>query len=940
MICFLLSPNEPQFHCMRIAKRVVHRQLLIFSVRISWFAMQSFITELSSPAKLARGNNSVTDVTERKWTATRCNRLLRPLSSKLALLRREQQLIHLGEQERKLSRCKASDPGNGLRMDNESDAIAAKSEEGWPSPRPTKRIKRTYSSRDAAQARRQRVGGPQIDQLDNAQFLGIPTIGMPQHAWKGHIREFDQASLSRAAVDLSLSASATLSKHAGFQVIQAQDRLVRTEHLKLIERIGSALGSFLRATSECSTSVACPSGTRSLFSTCLRRVPDYISDEELECKTEESDNALGISSTIYNDLEAFGSSPRGGWKPLREVVRSHGISLLCAAINQGHITAPEARYFVNVCLRCRAFDEAERLVEYILNGANRTFPSPSPVISVFDLVTLDLFARITVRYGFQYRQLTRLLRHGYLPCGWMSGNEMVPCWNRLIASLTKANNESIDAAILLRTALSIGYCVSGLPFAASQIHRIRLHAKGLLRSDGNLYNPNGQRSPSNALTLNEDLDQAFCATGLHLLTVLTTVEIIPSLTSLLETNGFKKVDVLQFIALDVLQAFEVNEFETNSGKASQLPRHHDGLYLPVLAAGIVLATVGKKEYALSQGIYQHPDLLKCFKTSQEFVDTAASFICTVVNCCGQAGTGDVFYYIQEIVNLLIRRQLFFLGSDLQTRRLLEQIAVTAAVRFSQATSLPKHLSWALDLESTFHCVRVGHERQTPIKPSERKARSGYKWEEGICEWVAGTPCIPTPKPKLASNAASNIFDRERGAILPSCFSPKLSPSISEEVSLSPRLVPCGGKGHPGVITDCLRTSPSELSSSEWFLRVEITHSSQRKCETILQAPIQKNSKSENPHPACPQLARIATHIMPLLKEHPISQENIHQFPSSSSISESSNRISAKRHRPLLQTLSSSCITTKTSWTRRLPLAAVDTNNALSTVESEDELGVL
>lgn len=902
--------------------------------------MQSFITELPSPTKLGTCNNSVPDVTERKWTATRCNRLLRPLSSKLALLRREQKLIHLGEQERKLSRCKDSVPGNVLRMDNESDAIAAKSEEGWPGPRPKKRIKRTYSSRDAAQARRQRIGGPQIDQLDNTQLLGIPTIGMPQQAWKEQIREFDQASLSHAAVDLSLSASATLSKHSGFQVIHAQNRLVRTEHLKLIERISSALGSFLRATSECSNSVSYPSGTRSLFSTCLRRVPDYISDEELECKTEETNNALGISSTIYNDLEAFGSSPRGGWKPLREVVRSHGISLLGAAINQGHITAQEARYFVNVCLRCRAFDEAERLVEYILNNANRTLSSPSPVISVFDLVTLDLFARITFRYGFQYRQLTRLLRQGYLPSGWMSGNEMVPCWNRLIASLTKANNESIDAAILLRTTLSVGYRVSGLPFAASQIHRIRLHAKGLLRSDENLYNPNGQRSPSNDLTLNEDLDQAFCATSLHLLTVLTTVEIIPSLTSLLETNGFRKVDVLQYVALDVLQAFEVNEFETNSGKASQLPRQHDRLYLPVLAAGMVLATAGKKEYELSQGIYQHLDLLKCFKTSQEFVDTAASFICTIVNCCGQAGTGDVFYYIQEIINLLTSRQLLCLGSDLQTRRLLEQIAVTAAVRFSQATSLPKHLSWALDLESTFHCVRIGHERQTPIKPSERKPRSGYKWEEGICEWVAGTPCIPTPKPKVASNAAPTIFDRGRGAILPTCFSPKISPSISEEDSLSPRLVPCGGKGHSGEITDCLRTSPSELSSSKWFFRVEITLSSQRKWETVLQAPIQKNPKSEIPHPACPPLARIATHVKPLLQEHPISQENIHQIPSSSSISESANRTSTKRHRPLFQTSSSSsCITTKKSQTRRIPLATIDTN-ALSTVESEDELGVL
>lgn len=926
--------------------------------------MQSFITELPSPVKLGTCKSSVPPAMERKWTATRCNRLLRPLSSKLALLRREQ-LLHLGEQERNNLRCKASVPGNVLRMDNESDEIAAKSEEVWPCPRPKKRIKRTYSSRDVAQARRKRIAGPQIDQLDNTPLFGIPIIGMPQQAWKGQTQEFDQASLSHTNVDWPLSAGATLSKPAGFRMRHAQDRLVRAEHLKLIERISSGLVSFLRATSECSNGVVYLSGTRSLFSTCLRQVPEYISDEELKCKADESDSAIGISSTTYNDLEAFESSPRGGWKPLREIVRSHGINLLGAAINQRHITAPEARYFVDVCLRCRAFDEAERLVEYILNSTNRALTSPAPVISVFDLVTLDLFACITFRYGFQYRQLTRLLRRGYLPCGWMSGNEMVPCWNRLIASLTKSNNESLDAVILLRTALSMGYRVSGLPCAASQIHSIRLHAKGLLRRDGNSYILNGQRSPINDLTLNEDLDQAFCATSLHLLTVLTTVEIIPSSTSLLGTSGLGEADVLQDLALDALQAFEVNELEIGSGKASQLPRHHDRLYLPVLAAGMVLATAGKKEHKLNQGIYQHLDLLKCFKTSQEFVDTAASFICNIVKCCGQAGSGDVFYYIQEIINLLTRRQFFCLGSNFKTRRLFEQIAVTAAVRFSQATSLPKHLSWALDLESTFHCVLTGHERQTPIRPSERKPRNGFMWEEGICEWVAGTPCIPTPKLKAPCVAAPTVFGRERGAILPSCFYPTPSPSIEGEVSLSPRLMPCVGKEHPREISDWLqdsehfshvkidksnlkrhsfptRMSSSKLSSSEWFLRVEITHSNRRKCEPILQASTRIKPKCEVPPPACPPLARIATHVKPLSTKHPLCQEIIHQISSSSSNSKSSNRIlTMKRHRPLLQTLSSSSssssITTKTSRTRRIRLATLDTSNAQSTVESEDEL---
>lgn len=928
---------------------------------MSWLAMQSLITDFASPVKPETCTHSLPNATERKWTAAKCNRLLRPLSSKLALLRKQQQLLHLGEQERNLSRRKSSAPGNVVTTDNETDGLAAKPEEDWPCPRPKKRTKRTYSSRNIAQARRKRIAGSQIDQLDNAPSLGIPIIGMPQQAWKGQIREFDQTSLSHTSVDLSLPAGAKPSKHAGFQTTHAHDRVARTEHLKLIEGISIGLGTFLRATSPGSTSVASPSGTRSLFSTCLRRVPEYISDEELEHKVDESENAICISLTIYNDLEAFGSSPGSGWKPLREIVRSHGITLLGAFINQGHITAPEARYFVNVCLRCRAFDEGERLVEYILTTANRALTSPALVTNVFDLGTLDIFARTTFRYAFQYRQLTRLLRDGYLPCGWISGSEMVPCWNRLIASLTKANNESIDAAILLRTAFSMEYRVSGLPFAASHIHSIRLHAKGILCHDEDSCLPTGQRRPGNALTLNED--QAFSATSLHLLTVLTALEILPSLRSLLGTSGPGKADVLLDLALDVLQAFEVNEFETNCGKASLLPRHHDRLYLPLLAAGIVLATAGKKEHKLDQGIYQHLGLLKCLEVSRDFVDTAASFLCTIVNCCGQAGSGDTFYHIQEIISLLTPHNISCSGSNFQIRRLFEQIAINAAARFSKATSLPKHLSWALDLESTLNCVRIGQERQTPIRPSERKLKNGFRWEEGICEWVAGTPYIPTPKPKGVGISAPILLSPERRTNLLSCFYPTPSPSIEGEASLSPTLVRSSGQESPGEISDCpqnseyfshiqidntifmkssfpAKASESKLSSSELLLRVEISNSSRRKCETILQAPYQKTSKGKIPRPTCPPLPRTAIHIKPLSTNPPPSQESLHRPSSSSSSKPYNSNSTKKRHMALLKSPSSSSITTKKARTRRIPLAAADTNNAQSTAESEDELGFL
>ncbi len=621
-----------------------------------------------------------------------------------------------------------------------------KRSEKWPSPRPRKKMKRTYSSREVVRFRRERetMGGKgHLGGLGNEPSIRIPVVRINEQGFVREILKTDSLHVGSSSGELPLSPTTKSASRKGYSSLQVQSQSLY--RLKLLEGIRSGFETLLKVTAEGSSAKS--SGRRSLFSTCLRKIPEYIAAEELCCKEEDWESTVDISSAVYNDLEAFGSSPSGGWKPLREVVRSHGISLLGSAMSEGLLNVSEARYLVKSCLRHRAFDEGERLIEYLAY-------TRADMVGELELDILDYFARNSGRYGFQYRQLTILLREGLLPVDWISKHEMIPCWNRLILSLSKTNGESKDAAILLRTALSIGYRASRIRLHPSHIHNVRLRARNISCKGGDessLPSEKVERKEQGcALSERADLDQGFYATSAHLLTVLTTVEILPSLASILEssTTGTAVSGILRDLALDVLQIFEADEFDTHPGSPSQLRPHHDSMCLPVLAARMALVAAAEDDEELDPDIHHHLDFLRRFKHSQSFADTAASFLCAVANCCGQAGSGDAFDYIQEIVQLLTRKEISRDG-EREMKVLFGRIAINAAVRFSQATSLPRHLSWALDLESSFHRASIGADHQTPTKPSVRsisKTKSGFRWEEGICEWVAGTPCIPTPKP--------------------------------------------------------------------------------------------------------------------------------------------------------------------------------------------------
>lgn len=150
----------------------------------------------------------------------------------------------------------------------------------------------------------------------------------------------------------------------------------------------------------------------------MRKVPEYIAEEACWSKEEGRENEINFSSAIYSELEDFASCgpPGSGWRPLGEVTRYHVIHLLSEAIKERIIGMSNAIRLMYLCLHENAEDEAQILLDSILDHVN-TEPNSyqwchgDPPLKI-DFCILDIledFTILTGRYGHAYQKMAQLL---------------------------------------------------------------------------------------------------------------------------------------------------------------------------------------------------------------------------------------------------------------------------------------------------------------------------------------------------------------------------------------------------------------------------------------------------------------------------------------------------------------------------------------------------
>ncbi|KAL8757450.1 MAG: hypothetical protein Q9184_004200 [Pyrenodesmia sp. 2 TL-2023] len=718
-------------------------------------------------------HDNIVPASQVPWTAARCQRLLRPLSAKIALLRKEKQLIN-AKQESQQSHGTLSNPdakrpamsfGDRRRK---SDTANVANEEWAPNPRPSKKIRRTYSSRNlSSQYRNDPLQRTASDPPSNGQA----EIAIPSDFFRATAQVDGQADTGAAWQDLDGHQSAEgCQSRPGIQRSEensGRPSQTRTRCLysctvsferKLTGGIYKGVDALLKATERQGTS---RNGPRSLFASCLRKVPGYITQEEQWNEAEDPESNSDVSSAVYNDLESLSTSQQNGWDPLRQIVRCHGITMVGSAVSEGLIEGNSFRGLVSLCLRLRAYDEAQHLLGCMIMSLE---PLQKYSVIRSTLKVLEEFVHATGRHSFQYRILADLLASGGLPLDWISRPDTVDTWNKVVQSISQHDEHAGPAADLLRLTIILSYGTTHHE-PARFVHAVRLRKSGLLeKANVDLEDlgyqidwPRGSRTA--ALSGEHDCFKGkISATISSLMTVLCAIGLLRSASTISGSSEHYVafMSSLRGIAIDAQQILEL---------ASEriVPVRSESVAVPLLAAGIVQATLSRNHPDFAGSIFGLFDKLMALDLDESVTEGCSSFLCAVAECCARGTCEETFDHIQKVV-----QHVLHIAKSLKpvttSYGLCNRIGVAAALEYAGSTHHPKHLHWALEVEQTVTGAHLDSARRTPAKTPARgqtHTQNGYRWEAGICEWVAKTPAVAFREPRMLEQQALPTFSTDR-----------------------------------------------------------------------------------------------------------------------------------------------------------------------------------
>ncbi len=732
------------------------------------------------------------------WTTARCNRLLRPIVSRLSLLRKDIFTKATGS----ITETPSSGPVFKPRKVNISNVRSAHpvsnvDPEWVPGSVIRRRVKHKYSGRSTgckAQLPKD------VEVKGSCALPGEVTIATPiitrntrhsgvvtQEAGKisPRNREWDNGECTaggkkRRRVQRASSKSCE-GEPMPQDMRQKLKKVVAPSRWMLIDGLYNGLDTLLRGTAR---PTRCGiSGSRSLFSVCVRKIPDYIAAEQAWHELQDDEDDVDVSSEVYNELENMGSTGIEGWKPLREVVRAHGVAMLSNAIREGLIDHFVGRGLVIICIHASAFDEAEALLESLVSTLSHIF-RPARVESVFldsddtaCLTTLDLFARKSGRFGFQYRQIEGLLRDRTLPIEWVATAGLAPIWGRLVQSISHVGNEYADAAKLLITAATLA-CGAHHSSVSSAIHQLRCSSiTGVWASVAGPAIPTIDRF-GNVLDADAGFTCALNNTVSSLMAILYAIDIIQREHSVeLPNSQTYAFALLKQLNADILRAFELPSSTLGADRTSAISRRRTVTVLMVMFLSL-------RERQINNGSTSAPEptsisevTAAVARLADDNVPDAASWVAALVagiaRCCARASTGQEFDYIQKLTQNVasVAKERSY---STQLRHQFACFASTAAMEYAEKTGKALHIQWALGMEEDVMKHRRASARsivQTPHKRAVDQSQ-GYRWEEGICEWIAKTPTVnvedhtSTMQPSMPSDDTEQSAESQRCQVAP------------------------------------------------------------------------------------------------------------------------------------------------------------------------------
>lgn len=650
------------------------------------------------------------------WTASRCNRLLRPIRSRIELLRKDAggvvpvttQFVKIGA---KASRCELEHRCTKQGKDPNPPWLPCR-----------KKGRQTYGGR--CKLLNSSRSHPAKDDCPSAVVISaavpgsicIPTPILSRVKSEGPCntdRTFDTNEETENPEKTRRSQSKYTTRdseahHKLTEQLRQVRRDTKSSRFTLYDGVYNALEALLKATE--ATNLILPtksSSARSLLSTCLRAVPRWIKKEEewMKRNTEEqrAKSAIEIpdlSAQTYSDLESYGCA-EVGWVHLRTVVRAHGVFCISDAIYSGLIDARLASAMVMLCIHIGSLEEAEELLTSLLQSSR--YPEPKSVHSQFShdpallpLSTLLDFSKYTGRTGYLHRQLASLFNTRMLPVTWLATNQMSSVWTSVFRSLS-VNVADAGASSFLTSVLPI-------------------------------FDGNHKSETQSAKYLLNVLHTTF-ESALTTVTAIALLRAAPAPGQLC-TDPESPQHCDKVIQIIIAFIIEYGLFRTKLSN----------VFAGTMALSSLLCYSATQNTCANDFDFvdEIVGVIQTTSTTNDGENRLPMFLCSVTRCCGRGTFNCGFGYLKLIIQNIHDQSE---NSPIARRYSLRQLIIDTAYTFAQQLPALAHLEYA---ESLSRDELVPQPPLIPSNTSKREAGS-FRWEEGISEWVTATPSMVQEK---------------------------------------------------------------------------------------------------------------------------------------------------------------------------------------------------
>ncbi|ODM19233.1 hypothetical protein SI65_05850 [Aspergillus cristatus] len=544
-------------------------------------------------------------------------------------------------------------------------------------------------------------------------------------------------------------------------------------------------------------------GARSLLSMTVRRLPEFIAEEQMAQDEADEDGDEDMCDAYFTELEAHYAPSGNGWQPLREALRAQGIYLVSEMLQKEFVTKHIACRLLEECMNNQEHDAFESLLSKFLCTMDEMYDYPMGFDSVIssssreDPVQLlaTYCSRFPGRRSSVYEELAKLLVRRIVPAEWMVTAQWKKYVDAAIRSISTEADDSVAAAHLIE---AVVLSASGvLPVT----HETSVGCEDQLC-------PVPVKDALSNLTLS--LITALC--GMYLARSRS-----PTPGTGPEGVGPRVRAIVGSLAFTVQQ-----EIEMRSSPEVEFSAFHS-LRRGCILLGERLLQCDEVSYDTFQPNSQEPRNIDSFYVSLSsqsgVIKELAILARQVFRCCERVHGSDDQPGTSPEVRAKIG-QLAEFSDEHGLSTFLGKVAAETAMQLAEATVYPDDHVWAAEIQERVVARQQELSYRTRVHESEDDDDGPglYRWEESIQEWVTRTPKSKSKSVDFAQISPVET-DLDSRASSPASFASVSASSQSDEDSASSvtsasslpvkRTFP--GRGEPS-------RAPKRLRSMTWRSR--------------------------------------------------------------------------------------------------------------------------